>query len=352
MRIATLANAAAIHTRRWVQCFRDFGHEVEVWSLENGPESLGAHRLPRVPLPGVARYPLAVGALRQALEDYKPDLVDAHYVPNYGLMAALAGRHPFAVTAWGSDLLIAGPRDALQRARAHYVLSRADLVLADAENLAAAARVLGAPADRTHAIPWGVELRRFENPPPREPGLVFTSRMHEPLYDVGVVIEGVARAFERHRDLKLVVAGDGPERRRLERLAGSLLPVDRVLFTGLLSPPQIAAWLGRAEIYVSASRSDSTSISLLEAMAGGAIPLVTDLEGNREWVLDRDGARLFPVGDAEGLARAIDATLGDASWRDAARARNRAVIEARGSWDRNMRVIEQHFLRLAAGRRA
>lgn len=347
MRIATLSNASAIHTRRWVECFRGFGHEVEVWSLEDGPAALGARRLPRAPLPGFLRYPLAVGALRRALEVYRPDLVDAHYVPNYGVMAALAGRHPFTITAWGSDLLVAGARDPLQRARARFALGRADLVLADAENLARAARALGAPAARTWAIPWGVEPARFSSLPPREPGLLFTSRMHEPLYDVPVVLEGAARVIERHPHARLVVAGDGPERARLERFAAERLP-GRVEFVGLLPPAGIAEWLGRAEVYLSASRSDSTSISLLEAMAAGAIPVVSDLEGNREWVGERDGARLFAVGDAADLSRVLDEALDDPAWREAARARNRAVIAERGSWPRNMRRIEEHFLRLAA----
>ena len=64
MRIATLANASVIHTRRWVEYFRSRGHEVGLWSLEAGPEGLGARALPRFPLPGFARYPLALPALK------------------------------------------------------------------------------------------------------------------------------------------------------------------------------------------------------------------------------------------------------------------------------------------------
>src|SRR5205814_6004151 len=117
-------------------------HEVRLWSLERGPAGLAVEPLPAAPLPGFVRYALAAGSLRRALAGFAPDLVDAHYVPNYGLLGALSGRRPLAVTAWGSDLLIAARRDPLQRARARFVLGRADLVLADAENLARAARGL------------------------------------------------------------------------------------------------------------------------------------------------------------------------------------------------------------------
>src|SRR5207249_11184425 len=94
VRLAVLANAAVTHTHRWVEHFRARGHEVGLWSLEPGPPALATVRLPSPPLPGFLRYPLAAPALRAALAAFAPDLVDAHYVPNYGLLATLAGRRP------------------------------------------------------------------------------------------------------------------------------------------------------------------------------------------------------------------------------------------------------------------
>ena len=169
MRIATLSNAAVIHTRRWVEHFRARGHSVAVWSLERGPEGLEARALPRASLPNFLRYPLAAGPLRRALAEFRPDLIDAHYVPNYGVIASLSGFRPISVAAWGSDLLVAARRDPLQRLRARFVLRRADLVIADGGDLARAAVELGAPAERVHAIPWGVDLARFARPEAREP---------------------------------------------------------------------------------------------------------------------------------------------------------------------------------------
>ncbi len=350
MKIATLGNAAVIHTRRWAEHFRSRGHDVRVWSLERPPAGFDALPLPRLPLPGALRYPLAVPALATALAQFAPDVVDAHFVPNYGLMAALTGRHPFSVTAWGSDLLLNPGRAALQRARARYVLRRADLVLADSGNLAAAALALGADPERTHAIPWGIEPARFRDAPPREPGLLFGARMHEPVYDIPSILEGVRPVLASRPGTRLVLAGDGPLRARHEQLARTLLPTDRVEFTGMLAPPALAAWLGRADVYLSASHSDSTSVTLLEAMAAGAVPVVSDLDGNREWIVDGDNGRLFPAGDAAAMGRAIERVLADPAWAAAARERNRRVIEERGVWDTNMRRIEQLFESLA-GRR-
>lgn len=350
MRIATLGNAAVVHTRRWVEHFRARGHEVELWSLEPGPATLGARRLPSAPLPGFLRYPLALPALRRELGRFGPDLVDAHFVPNYGLLGALAGRRPLAVVAWGSDLLVSGPRDPLQRARARFVLGRADAVVADSGNLAAAAIRLGAPAPRVHAIPWGVDRSRFRPAAAREPGLIASTRLHEPIYDVETVIEGVARVLASRPGVRLVVTGDGSRTARLEALAARRLPAGRWTFTGRIDPAAMADLLGRAELYVSASLSDSTSVSLLEAMAGGAVPVVSDLEGNREWVGEGEGARLFAPGDAAGLAAALERALADDGWRARARERNATVIAERGDAAANLARIEAVYAALAGAR--
>lgn len=349
MRIATLANASVVHTQRWVEHFRARGHDVRVYSLESGPASLGAQPLPRAPLPGALRYPLAAGALRKALDAFAPDLVDAHYVPNYGLLAALTGRR-FSVAAWGSDLLRAASRDAFQRARARHVLSRAALVLCDAENLAAAARRAGAPAALVRAIPWGVDRERFRPAPAREPGLIASVRMHEPVYDLPTVIRGLAPVLAERPGTHVVFAGDGSLRARLEALAARALPAGRFRFTGRIAPGEMAALLARAEVCVSASLSDSTSQSLLEAMAAGSLPVVSDIEGNREWVGPGDGAQLFTPGDAAALGAGVRIALTDADWARRARARNADVVARRADWHANLARIEHCFECVATGR--
>lgn len=349
MKLATLANASVVHTQRWVEHFRGRGHDVRLYSLEPARPGLAASVLPSLPLPGVLRYPLALPRLQRELAAFAPDLVDAHYVPNYGVLAALTGRHPLSVAAWGSDLLLAARRDPGQRARARFVLTRADLVLCDAENLAAAARAAGAPADRVRALPWGVDRARFRPGAARERGLMLSTRMHEDVYDLPTLIEAAALVLARHPHASLVLAGSGSRRDRLESLAAARLPAGRHRFVGMLAPEQLAGWLGRAELYLSASRSDSTSQSLLEAMAAGALPVVSDLAGNREWLGDGEGGRLFAAGDAAGLARAVDAAFADPAWAEAARARNAAVIAERGDWHVNLARIEALFTALAAG---
>jgi glycosyltransferase involved in cell wall biosynthesis len=200
------------------------------------------------------------------------------------------------VTAWGSDLLITGPRNLLQRARARAVLGRADALIADSENLGVAARRLGAPAARTHVIPWGVDRERFAPRGSREPELIVSTRMHEPVYGMETVLAGASRVLARRPGATLVIAGEA----RSLRSAAARLPADRVHFAGWLDPDTMGpGWVRRDRgvgVVVGfhigvAARSDG----------GGAI----------RWRhrKDRNGWRGTrpPVapGDADGLAAAV-----------------------------------------------
>jgi glycosyltransferase involved in cell wall biosynthesis len=346
VRIATLSNASVIHTRRWVEYFRSRGHEVRLWSLEPGPPELDARLLPSPPLPGLLRYPLAVPRLRSELAAFRPDLVDAHYVPNYGFMAALSGVRPFAVAAWGSDLLVKGGADPLQAARARFTLSRARAVIADGDNLARAAERLGGRG-RVHAIPWGIDLARFRDSGERVPGLLLSARMHEDVYDIPTLIRGVRPVLEARPETTLVVAGAGSLSASLEALAARELPAGRWRFTGRIDPDTMASWLRRADVYLSASHSDSTSLSLLEAMGSGALPVVSGIEGNAQWVADGDGARTFPVGNAAAVTAAVLQVLDDPAWAERTRRRNRQVVERDADAARNMARIEALYESIA-----
>jgi glycosyltransferase involved in cell wall biosynthesis len=370
MRVAVLGSAAAVHTRRWSAALAERGFEVRVYSLEPAPPGAsGAGEalvmLPAWPLPGVLRYPLAARPLARALREFAPDLVDAHFVPNYGLLGALAGRRPLTVNCWGSDLLAA--RDPLRRARARWVLARAARVFVDADNLARAARELGVEDGRLAVVPWGVDTTQFAfsaedaarrraraawpqawlaGGRPQDPVVVSTRVLHA-VYDVETLVRAwphVARSLPRARCL---VAGDGPRRGALAALAARNGAAGSLCFLGRLAPEELPRLLAGADAYVSTSLSDSTSLSLLEAMSAGAFPVVTGISGNREWVGETT-AGLFPPRDAFALARALVAVLRDPGGRSAARAANRRTVEERGDRRRAMDRVAREFRALAA----
>jgi len=348
MRLAFLADASLPHTVRWVNHFARRGHDCLLLSLEPGSgyecafEPLPAH----AGWPRFLRYTLEIQRAAARLRAFAPGVVNAHFVPNYGWMAVRAGLHPLVVTTLGSDVLTVPSQSPLHRWRTAHVLQRADAVTSDAHMLTDAILGFGVAGYAVTTVPFGIEATRFATPPVRDQSIVtlFSSRRLEPVYDVGTLVRAWARLSpEERRQMPLRIAGTGSETAALQAQGAPL----GANFVGWLATPELDRELAGAQIYVSTSKSDSTSVSLLEAMAAGCFPVVSDLPANQEWVEHERTALLFPPGDDAALAACLRRAAADPALRSRAAEQNRATVRERATWESNMAVIEALFERLA-----
>jgi glycosyltransferase involved in cell wall biosynthesis len=90
--------------------------------------------------------------------------------------------------------------------------------------------------------------------------------------------------------------------------------------------------LTKADIYVSTSLYDGTSVSLLEAMASGCFPVVSDIPSNREWIRDGENGFLVPVNDEQYLAKKIIDAIRDKGLLEKARKENQSISEEKTLW--------------------
>lgn len=104
---------------------------------------------------------------------------------------------------------------------------------------------------------------------------------------------------------RLVVAGDGPERAKLEQLACEKLPADRVLFLGQIAKPKVRALLSRSDLFVLNSSYEGLPHVVLEAMAAGVPVVATDVGGTGEVVVHQETGLLVPYGDDNALLEAV-----------------------------------------------
>jgi len=356
MRIALFSSAANVHTPRWVDFFTGRGHEVHLISIERG-EKLCANQHTLTRTDGVSQWKVfrSVGRARRLVREIDPDVVLGQYLPSHGFLAALVDRHPLAVAAWSPDIPYAVDRHPYDRWRVGLILKRADLTLVCGRHLLDHARRLGAEERRVAATYVGVNPDMFHpgDDGERDPRLVFTNREHKGILRVETLIQALPDVVRRIPDVRVVVANDGPRRGSLERLAEKLGVRDRCEFVGRLASRQTADYLRNAAVYVSCSEVDGMSISLLEALACGAYPVVTDIPADREIIAAGARADLFPVGDAVGnasaLAERLIARLDGPERSDEDRRVNLEVFRRVGRLEDNLALVERRLQALVGG---
>jgi glycosyltransferase involved in cell wall biosynthesis len=153
--------------------------------------------------------------------------------------------------------------------------------------------------------------------------------------------------------LRLILAGEGPLRPQIEGLVQDLGIQAYTRIVGAQPEDELKHLFGASDLYVSASQSDGSSISLLQAMACGLPAVVSDLPANREWVEHGENGWLFPPDDEGGLGDCLVrcAALDAATCRQMG-LRNRKTVERKADWPRNVRRLVAFYRTVSAGHRA
>ncbi len=364
--LAFLGDPNSIHLRRWATFFAERGHRVTLLvpsgvAVEPGlPDSIEFERFsrfnPRSLFPP-ASFLRSRGSVRKAIAHVRPDIVNAHFLTVHGWQAWMSGFHPYAITLWGSDVYVGPRRWRAVRMMARLTLRKADLVMADSEDLKRGAVQLGARPSRTELIGWGVDLTRFSGgPAPAElrkrlgvdgRRVVVSPRAIKALYRQRVVVEAVAQLPS---DVVVVMSrqnSDPAEVESVERLAASLGIADRVVIVPEIAHAEMPDFLRLADVVASVPASDSTSVTMLEALACERQVVAADLPSVREWLEELDPELIVPVDDVAATARALARAL-DRSAAESAEIgrRGRAIVQARADQATSLGAVEELYVRL------
>ena len=240
------------------------------------------------------------------------------------------------------------------------LLRRFGAVVAVSHAIAADLAADGVARHRVVRLPNFVDLDRFRLPTPVERTVcrrgfwpewdetavvVLAAGRLMPHKNVGVLLAALART-PATGPLRMAIAGDGPDRPRLERLTADLALHDRVRFLGTLDPPDAA--YRAADLFAQPSRWEGMPNAVLEAAASGLpvvasrVPGIVDIFGGGE-------ARLVGPDDVEGWARALGDLGADAEGRAVMGVRAREVIARRHALPSVVRSYEDLYPRLPLG---
>src|SRR3954453_9358477 len=307
LRILVLADANSIHTEKWVRALADCGAaELRLVTMNPAgvrPGLRDVSRLRRIDEfyagrvkegGGNWRYLLNVPRVMRAARRMKPDAIVAIYLSSYGLMGAIAkGDAALAHVMIGSDVMVSPGRSRLNDRIARFALSRGDLFVSASDALTTRLSGLATiPPDAILTQQYGLEEWVIDYPSQQKTYDFVSNRAWVSNSQIPMLLRIFARLPGEHA--LALVGGGGPTEREIRDTAAADTRVARL---GVLAHPDNVDVVARSRFYLSMTASDGASISLMEAMAVGAIPVVSDIEPNREWVMDGLNGALLPLED-------------------------------------------------------
>ena len=365
MKVLLLSDAGSIHTFRWVRSLSQRGCEILLFNLlhcdlspYDGMPNVQVYSCNFVLRDSAALsqrlldkmvYVKAVRKLRQQLKAFQPDFLHAHYACSFGLIGALAGFHPYVLSVWGSDVYDYPRQGTIYRQLLTFTLRKADYVLSTSHCMARETnKYTSKPISVT---PFGVDMQRFRPVPIADKPVSFVVGNVKTLkfcYGIDTLIRSFAIVHQRHpqTDMRLLIAGTGPDREQLIALCEELGIRHLVDFLGYIPNQQLPELYAKFDVSVSLSREESFGVVAVEAMSCGCPVVTSDAEGFCE-VVDNNVTGFIvpkdnPAAAADAIERFIDNPKLHADMGAAARQRVAELYD----WERNVDTMMDIYRRV------
>jgi len=308
--------------------------------------------------------PRLVFDFRRVVKRIKPDLVHAGPIQMCTFIAALSGFRPILAMSWGYDLVMDADKSAWMQWVTRYTLNQSAFFTSDANVSRDKAVSFGMNPEKTVIFPWGTDIEHFvprnaegrmrnaemknrksKTVNPKSVTL-FCSRTWEAIYGVDVLARAFVKVAAINPDANLILLGGGSQGQKIRHILMNGGVMERVHFGGQVGQRDLPRWYHMADIYISPSHVDGSSVSLLEALACGMPCLVSDIAGNKEWVEEGVNGWLFRDGDADDLAEKILLAIKSRrSWGRIGKAA-RKIAEERADWQKNFGKLLEAYERI------
>jgi L-malate glycosyltransferase len=222
--------------------------------------------------------------IKKILQKLQPDLIHIHQVNRMAYFVSKIANSlniPIVTTAWGSDVLLMPGKNRFFYFLVKKTIERSAIVTADALEMITVMHKM-VPATSYELIQYGIDPISALD----KEKTIYSNRLHEPLYRIDQIIRHFYEFKKMNPNWILKIGAEGSETENLKALARDLGIENKVQFLGWLNHEKNKKEYAKASIYISIPESDGTSVSLLEAMSAGCIPVVSDLPSNREWIQD------------------------------------------------------------------
>ncbi len=348
MRVIYFSFDYSPHDYRFLSALAETEHEVFYVRLQRGKRQVEDR-----PVPSKIEQVLWAGGqgefrwrdlprmtfdFRRLTREIKPDLIHAGPIQTCALIAVLSGFRPILTMSWGFDLMEDVHKSKWMERVTCFVLRRSTFFTSDAQVTRDKAVKYGMNPDHTIVFPWGVDLQHFKpatEHAPRNTFTLFCNRSWEPRYGVDVLARAFVKVAQQNPNVDLMLVNSGSQAQVIRHILQRGGALERVSMPGSISQKDLPRWYHIADLYISPSHIDGSSVSLMEALACGIPCLVSDIPANKEWVEEGVNGWLFPDGDADALATKILAAIAQRENLPAMGESARRSAETRADWKKN-----------------
>lgn len=372
MRVVFFSRDYTPHDHRFLEGLAKTDHEVFFLRLEDRGLGLEDRDLPQAVTPltwagGKETVGLLDGwrlifDLRRLIREVKPDLIHAGPIQRSAFLVALSGFKPLVSMSWGYDLLIDARKNPFWSWATRFTLKRSAAFVGDCETIRGIAVEHGMKESRIVTFPWGVDLEHFSPPSGAssvrdrlgwgdKEFVIISTRSFSPLYGIMDIAHAFVKAVKKNPELRLLMLGKGPQEPEVKKMFVENGVSNQVHMAGQVSKSQLPSYYQAADLYLSASQSDGSSISLLEAFASGLPVLLSDIPGNKDWVrdnADQEVGWLFSEGDVTDLERGIRRAVRNREELSSLGQASRRLAEKEADWEQNFPKLFKAY-RIAAG---
>ncbi|MCX6055491.1 MAG: glycosyltransferase [Chloroflexi bacterium] len=354
MKVVYFTRGQSPHDLRFLQALARTEHQVFVLCLEqmNGrswPAGITEIQWKStVTGQGSGSFFLMLKNLRQVISEVKPDLIHAGPIQQIAFLIALIGFQPLLTMSWGSDILLDADQNSYMRWKTRFTLKHTRVLVGDCLSVGAKSVTFGFPLNRYRMFPWGVDLAHFSPDGSaslrqklgwEDKTVLLSNRSMEPLYGVDLVVKAFIMASKDNESLRLMLFGRGSQEKTIRKIIEDHGVVNKVYFGGFAATQDLPDIYRSADYYLSASHSDGSSVSLMEALACGLPVIVSDIPGNLEWVTENSNGWLFKDNDVTDLAKKITKAEISGDHLQRMKKQNRILAQNRADWLKNFPVL-------------
>lgn len=329
MKVLLLSDINSTHTKRWAIDLTQKGLKIALFSFvaptDNWYEKYGIHvdylGLKKKSIGGTKplqlyKYIYLLPKVKKLIQNFKPDIIHAHFLTSYGVLASKLNFHPYIISVWGSDVFYDLENHSLLQNKMKNAIINADMVCSTSKIMTTP--LLPYRKD-IEVIPFGIDTNLFKptSKRPEFPLIIGTVKGLKSIYG----IEKLIRAFSQlnssneFNNIELHIYGDGHEKENYITLVNQLNLSKKIIFKGSIPNSEVPKALNSFSIFANLSEFESFGVSILEASSCALPVIASNVGGIPEVVENEKTGFLVEKDSVEEIVKAMKNLLSDKQLR-------------------------------------